>query len=608
MYKSCFALLFISFFGIAEEQPKKVSSYKNLTGSGEVFYSTVLADIQSGKLPINDTAFWYLDSSIVLFKTQKNVCQLSHAYSLKARLYYNSSRSDSATKNFITASKILQPGCPQINKYYLYNSWSLLAKQIKDYKNSDSLNGLAYTAALTLKDKSYLLNVLINKSILYSAQGNYKEAVRTIKEVSLKAEEYNLATHQLLSYQNLGTYYIDMQLYDSALFVYDKLNDLLDENSSPELVMDLYNNMGVVYENQGNYKAAEKNYMLAIELARKHNNLNDLLIYLQNYSAIKSQQKDYKVALEYLNEYINLKDTLFDAEKFGILKNLETQYQTAKQRETIFELEKKSLEQNLAIARETKRRNTLFFVVGGMLLIIIASLSRLNYVRRSKRIVEKEKKRSDELLLNILPAEVAEELKNTGKSEAKHFENVTVLFSDFKDFTSLSEHFNATELVEEINFYFVGFDNIISKYGVEKIKTIGDSYMAASGVPNANPDSAKTMVLVAIEMMALTMERNIHNLKIGKPRLDMRIGLHTGPVVAGIVGVKKFQFDIWGDTVNTASRMESACETNRVNISATTYNLIKDLPNFIFESRGKIEAKGKGQMEMYFVALAPKSA
>jgi len=192
-------------------------------------------------------------------------------------------------------------------------------------------------------------------------------------------------------------------------------------------------------------------------------------------------------------------------------------------------------------------------------------------------------------------------LKATGKADARNFEEVSILFTDFKEFTQTSERLSAEELVGEINTCFKAFDTICKKHGIEKIKTIGDSYMAAGGLPVPKGDSVRYTVLAGIEMAEFMILRKQEREPEGNIAFEMRVGIHTGPVVAGIVGVTKFQYDIWGDTVNTASRMENSGEVGKVNISQCTYEMIKEDPAFRFQSRGKIKAKGKGDIEMWFV-------
>lgn len=232
-----------------------------------------------------------------------------------------------------------------------------------------------------------------------------------------------------------------------------------------------------------------------------------------------------------------------------------------------------------------------------------------------KKEVEIQKKRSDELLLNILPSEVAEELKQKGHADAKQFNEVTVMFTDFKGFTQLSEKLSPEELVAEIHTCFKAFDQIITKYNIEKIKTIGDSYMCAGGLPVANTTHATDVVNAAMEIQKLMQAppnfpegeefvstnglRDGEVSPSGRFRGAVRIGIHTGPVVAGIVGIKKFAYDIWGDTVNIASRMESSGEAGKVNISGSTYAIVKEKYHCIH--RGKIQAKNKGEIDMYFV-------
>ena len=218
-------------------------------------------------------------------------------------------------------------------------------------------------------------------------------------------------------------------------------------------------------------------------------------------------------------------------------------------------------------------------------------------VFRQRNRIGKEKERSEKLLLNILPKEVAEELKNTGKASSKKYENVSILFTDFIGFTKLVASIPATTLIEELNHIFGRFDDIMDEFEIEKIETIGDAYMAACGLPEKNVNHAQRCVQAAQKMVAFLNERNLTN----EIQWNMRVGIHSGPVVAGVVGKKKFAYDLFGDSVNTAARMESNGEPEKINISQSTYELLKDEPSLFFKSRGKILAKGKGEMAMYFV-------
>jgi len=214
------------------------------------------------------------------------------------------------------------------------------------------------------------------------------------------------------------------------------------------------------------------------------------------------------------------------------------------------------------------------------------------------RIIETEKSKSEKLLLNILPYEVAEELKESGTTKARHYDNVTVMFTDFKDFTKLSEKLTPQELVDELHSCFTAFDLISEKYKLEKIKIIGDAYMAASGLPVPDENHAEKIIRASIEILDFMKKRKE---QLGNKTFEIRIGIHTGSVVAGVVGMKKFTFDIWGDTVNIAARMEQHSEPGRINISATTYELIKN--KFSCTHRGKIDVKNKGCIEMYYVNI-----
>jgi adenylate cyclase len=308
--------------------------------------------------------------------------------------------------------------------------------------------------------------------------------------------------------------------------------------------------------------------------------------------------------LQHYKIYIALRDSAFNSENATKARQQKLRSEFAKKEAEI------QAEQLKKDAEQATMRNGL---IAGLLFFFLLALILYNRFRLKKNAnivleeknqiitfekanVEREKERSDSLLLNILPAEVAEELKTKGTADAKHFDNVTVLFTDFKSFTTVSEQLSPQELVNELHTCFKAFDEICTKYSIEKIKTIGDAYLAVSGLPQADENHAENVVRAALEIREFMKKRRE---KLGAKTFEIRIGINSGSVVAGIVGVKKFAYDIWGDTVNTAARMEQNSEAGKINISETTYALVKD--TFTCEYRGEIDAKNKGKLKMYFV-------
>jgi class 3 adenylate cyclase len=215
---------------------------------------------------------------------------------------------------------------------------------------------------------------------------------------------------------------------------------------------------------------------------------------------------------------------------------------------------------------------------------------------RQNEVIEKERKTSEALLLNILPADVAHELRMSGMVAPKYFEDVTIVFTDFVGFTLSTEKLAAEELVTNLHEYFTAFDKICARYQLEKMKTIGDAYMCIGGLPARNPAHPVNAVMAALEMIQEVKRRDRPENSV---HWKMRVGVHTGPVIAGVVGINKFAFDIWGDTVNFSARMESSGAPNRLNISERTYSRVKDF--FDCEYRGKVLTKEKREFDMYFV-------
>ncbi len=266
----------------------------------------------------------------------------------------------------------------------------------------------------------------------------------------------------------------------------------------------------------------------------------------------------------------------------------------------------------MEVERNRNLSRMAIIIAGALIILALLIYGRYRSSRKAKKtleeknkVIEYERERSEELLLNILPAPIAAELKEYGKASAKQYKEVTVLFSDFKNFTKVAESLKPEELVKELDKCFKAFDFIISQYtDVEKIKTIGDAYMCASGLTDRRilPNN---IVRAALEMQEFLEEYKQERIRVGKPYFEARIGLHTGPVVAGVVGVNKFAYDIWGDTVNIAARMEANSLEGHVNISEDTYKQVKY--KFECEYRGKVQAKNKGAVDMYFVKQERKA-
>lgn len=223
---------------------------------------------------------------------------------------------------------------------------------------------------------------------------------------------------------------------------------------------------------------------------------------------------------------------------------------------------------------------------------------RTNELNDQKKEIEKEKEKSDKLLLNILPFRIAEELKVNGHAKTKFFDMVTVMFSDFKDFTVIAQQLEPQDLIAELNRCFMFFDDVCVRHNLEKIKTVGDSFMCAGGVPMKNTTNPVDVVLASFEMRDFITKLKKEQSEKGRSLWKIRIGIHTGEIISGVVGKKKFAYDIWGDTVNTAARMEQTSMPNKINISGVTHEFVKDF--FECTYRGKIPVKHKGDIDMYF--------
>ena len=445
-----------------------------------------------------------------------------------------------------------------------------------------------------------------NYAIIFEDTGPIDSAIIIHKKALDYAYQNNDAYGIGISLSNLGNNYVISEQYNLAkeyLFKALAIRDSLGNNRGLAYT---HNRIGKMYNKLGQLNKAKYHAEKASFHAEKTGELKVRRMSYGLLSDVAASQNDARTELYYFKKMTELEDSLQNSENTKELTKMILLHDFDKKSfaDSIARLEEARLIEQAhqeEIRQKNRLRNYLAFAALFFLMIAGGLYSRWNYIRKSRDILAKEKERSENLLLNILPAEVAQELKDTGKAAARDFDAASILFTDFITFTQNSEKLSATELVEELNICFEAFDRILDKYNIEKIKTIGDAYMAAGGLPVPSAESVRNTVLAGLEMQKFIEDRKEEKLLKGEPAFEMRVGINTGPVVAGIVGTKKFQYDVWGDTVNTASRIENHGEAGKVNISRRTYELLKDEDDLTFQDRGKIRAKGKGEIEMYFV-------
>ena len=518
------------------------------------------------------------------------------------------------------AEELIQRAKKNGNYRYLYRGYFQKGSTQKILGDLDeALKSLFKSAEIAKSENKIPLEGSAYGAIadIYSSSNNHKNAMhyynKAIATLRKTDDSINLATFIL----NAGDELLLNKNYDSALVYFKESGEIFERADYAAGKAYNLGNIGMVYANTGKNELAEQNINEAIGILEKSEDYYPISVYLMAMADIYVEKEAHDTAIRYtkrslgLAEQYGLKEQLGDAnEKLASLYettgNMELSYKHYKDhiayRDSLLDIEKVkqladirtenevSQKQAEIELLETRRRNQL--IISGFIgLLLLASLW-------FYRAISKEKKKSEKLLLNILPEDTAKELKASGKVKAQQYDSVTVLFTDFKGFTSYSEKLSPEALVETVDFYFSKFDTIIDKHGLEKIKTIGDAYMCAGGLHDTKEDHAQRMVKAAFEIAAF-VEETKKDVAASELTFDIRIGINTGPVVAGVVGTNKFAYDIWGDTVNVASRMESMSEPGKINVSNSTFELIKS--NFDCDYRGEIEAKNRGKIKMYFV-------
>lgn len=367
-----------------------------------------------------------------------------------------------------------------------------------------------------------------------------------------------------------------------------------------EICTDYFENPNFVKElKRNNGVSQEKNKILSenISILSQNKSIANQKNRLEQEIMLKeSAIENLNLTAAKRNLIIQYQKSMLDSIKFvAAIDSLEKLHQQEQLLMQEAKLDLQNSQLQLAKSKSDSLKTIIGMIVAGLL---IASFLLYRQIT-TNRLLTKEKQRSEELLLNILPKEIAEELKVHGSIEPKFYKSGTVLFTDFQNFSKISKQIGTAKLIKSLDECFKEFDRLAAEHNVEKIKTIGDSYMCIGGVPNEDPDSVKNTVEFGLSVQRFLQDWNDQRKRDGKVEFRARVGIHTGPVAAGVVGMKKFTFDTWGDTVNIAARVESKGEIDRVNISQSTYELIKEDYDFI--ERGKIEAKNVGSINMYFV-------
>jgi len=489
-------------------------------------------------------------------------------------------------------------------------------------------------------DTLRIVTALNNIGLVYMAKPNtYDLAIEYLNKGLLLATLINDKANMGSSYVNLGEVNFEQGKDSAALYNFFKAKDVLDPND--EILPYVLNNIGKLFsrKNQsdvalqyhqealsksteiGNKLFMAQSSLALAQLYRERGQHEKAREYFEEASTISAEIKagpelqkayaglsesfsinnDFRSAYKYSNLSAKLADSLY---KYAA-DSMQLKYEVGIKEKQIDLLTKDKDLKDLELKRQKIAKNALMVGLGLVFLIIGILYRDYRLKVKTNNILDHQKAEIESLLLNILPAEVAHELQTEGHATPKYFDHATVLFTDFKGFTKMADALSPQELVAELNGCFMAFDDIIEKYKLEKIKTIGDSYMCAGGIPTPDPTATLKMIAASFDIIEYLNKWNEQRASIGLKPWELRIGIHVGPLVAGVVGKKKYAYDIWGSTVNIASRMESAGEPGQVNISSSVYDIIKN--HYDCQYRGKISAKNIGEIDMYFVLNAKET-
>ena len=541
----------------------------------------------------------YWEQSLKMFEELKDDIGIANLLNNIAAIYVNQGDDTRGLEYGLRSLKLSEKAGDKLRILSALNTIGTIYFNKKD--TADKVKALSYMiSALPLCE------AIGNKDALGIISENIGEIYLTINqpEKALPYLERSIqalgdAANSSVAYNSIGKLYLKKGEYDKALDYHNKALSIAEKAKSPRHIEQTLRDIANLYATKKDFTTALNYYDRSRIIAEELKAVADLQDIYSGMATSYSSTKDYKNAFKYQEMLGKINDTIYNIDRDKKLGALQFEFDLEKKQNEINLLTKDKDLQIVKTQRQKFAKNA--FMIGLVLTFIIAILIYRSYRDkvRTHIIVDRQKNEIEHLLLNVLPKEVAKELQLTGRATPRHYKSVAVMFTDFRGFTLLTDHMSPDELVAELDACFNVFDEIIAKHGLEKIKTIGDSYMCASGIPVEDDMYVLKIVRAGLEIQQYITLNNERRLEKGQEPWYLRIGIHVGPVVAGVVGKMKYAYDIWGSTVNIASRMESNGEPGKVNISSATYELIKDY--YECSHRGKISAKNVGEIDMYFI-------
>lgn len=535
-----------------------------------------------------------LDSALVYFRRNKELQERQHDSVRIARALYNMAGIYQEMGLYDEAHKYLQEARPLLESKgndeevaKIYTEMGHIRFEMDLYREAKIYYGKALERYRN-KESITLAEILTNYGNTLDELDSAEAALQYYDRALTIWRKFKNADGEARVLLNKGDAHKRLGQYPAALADLYAAEKVFREQDDPQLLMEAHNIIGDVHYRSGDYYKALRYVQEYYNTAQRIGDQKYIQKAYKDFAEVYAAMGDHVKAYGYQLKYDSLSRQMTNERMATIFARKEALYDEQKQREEINAKENQLKLRDAELARGRIQRNAL---IGGALALVLV----IFLLSNRNRAVASARERADELLRNILPEATAEELKRHNAVQPVRYDSVTVMFSDFVNFTQTAEKLSPEALIANLDECFRLFDDIITRHGLEKIKTIGDAYMCAGGLPIANETHAFDAVNAALEMQSA-----LENLMKGRSvRFQMRVGIHTGPVVAGVVGSRKFAYDIWGDTVNTAARMEQGSAAGRVNISETTYDIVKD--RFTCTFRGHLPAKNKGEIAMYFV-------